>query len=296
MTETLDRSPGLADAVGAGTDAVNTPTPAAPASAPSPAPAASAKAEKAATAAEKKGRRRPLAPRRSKQHEREFIPTDKHPVFEMELPLKTEPASKVFENTFEPAQKTFFMLQVILPKTSLKDKSVLESVMEYVEGKFSELETEMTQTTDRLLVLKQDAGARSARQYFHAEMLTVQVMTPLFERFLALIIRMDELMQLVDSLWFARRLNDKQRAEVINQWRNRLVKFNREVFLLKERARTYADKIRETAKTKEEQKTARAAERLQKARVKEAAKELAEASAVRGSDMADIEKGLPSAA
>jgi hypothetical protein len=294
MTETLDRSPGLADTVGAGTEALNTPSPVAPASAPSPAPAAAG--EKAPASAEKKGRRRPIAPKRSKQYEREFIPRDKHPVFEMELPLKTEPASKVFENTFEPAQNTFFMLQVILPKTSLKDNSVLESVMEYVEGKFTELETEMTQTTDRLLVLKQDANARTARQYFHAEMLTVQVMTPLFERFMALIVRMDELMQLVDSLWFARRLNDKQRAEVINQWRNRLVKFNREVFLLKERARSYAEKLRETATTKEEQKTARAAARLQKSRVKEAAKELAEAAAVRGSDMADIEKGLPSAA
>jgi hypothetical protein len=296
MTETLDRSPGLADTVGAGTEAINTPSPVAPASAPSPALVATNEPAPAPAAGEKKQRRRAIAPKRSKQYEREFIPRDKHPVFEMEMPLKTEPASKVFENTFEPAQNTFFMLQVILPKTSLKDNSVLESVMEYVEGKFTELETEMTQTTDRLLVLKQDANARTARQYFHAEMLTVQVMTPLFERFLALIIRMDELMQLVDSLWFARRLNDKQRAEVINQWRNRLVKFNREVYLLKERARLYADKLRDTAKTKEEQKTARAAARLQKSRVKEAAKELAEAAAVRGSDMADIEKGLPSAA
>lgn len=294
MTETLDRSPGLADTVGAGTEALNSPSPAAPVNVPSPAPVATS--EPTPAAGEKKQRRRAVAPKRSKQYEREFIPRDKHPVFEMEMPLKTEPASKVFENTFEPAQNTFFMLQVILPKTSLKDNTVLESVMEYVEGKFTELENEMTQTTDRLLVLKQDAQARTARQYFHAEMLTVQVMTPLFERFLALIIRMDELMQLVDSLWFARRLNDKQRAEVINQWRNRLVKFNREVYLLKERARLYAEKLRDTAKTKEEQKAARAAARLQKSRVKEAAKELAEAAAVRGSDMADIEKGLPSAA
>jgi len=294
MTETLDRSPGLADTVGAGTEALNSPSPAAPVNVPSPAPVAAS--EPTPAAGEKKQRRRAVAPKRSKQYEREFIPRDKHPVFEMEMPLKTEPASKVFENTFEPAQNTFFMLQVILPKTSLKDNTVLESVMEYVEGKFTELENEMTQTTDRLLVLKQDAQARTARQYFHAEMLTVQVMTPLFERFLALIIRMDELMQLVDSLWFARRLNDKQRAEVINQWRNRLVKFNREVYLLKERARLYADKLRDTAKTKEEQKAARAAARLQKSRVKEAAKELAEAAAVRGSDMADIEKGLPPAA
>lgn len=294
MTETLDRSPGLADTVGAGTEALNSPSPAAPVNVPSPAPVATS--EPTPAAGEKKQRRRAVAPKRSKQYEREFIPRDKHPVFEMEMPLKTEPASKVFENTFEPAQNTFFMLQVILPKTSLKDNTVLESVMEYVEGKFTELENEMTQTTDRLLVLKQDAQARTARQYFHAEMLTVQVMTPLFERFLALIIRMDELMQLVDSLWFARRLNDKQRAEVINQWRNRLVKFNREVYLLKERARLYAEKLRDTAKTKEEQKAARAAARLQKSRVKEAAKELAEAAAVRGSDMADIEKGLPPAA
>lgn len=286
MMENLDRVSGLADAVENGADSQ---------SGAALARASSAQEASAPNAAapEKGGKRKPVAPRRSKTYEREFVPTNKHPVIELEIPLKTDPATRVFENTAAPAQQSLFVLQVILPQTSKVDTSVLDSVMEYVNAKFVEIESEMQGAMDRMNVLKNESGARVARQYFHAEMVTVQAMTPMFTRFIELIVRMDDLMQLVDSLWFARRLNDKQRAEVINQWRNRLIRFNRELYMLKVRAASHAEKIRNDARNKDEKK---AAGKLKKQKVKEAAMELAEAKGVRGSDMADVEKGVPAAA
>lgn len=283
MNDSLDRLPDVPSG-----DSAADPSPAT-AVAPEPIPGPAKAAGKPANPA-KQERRKPT-PKRSKAHEREFIPNNKHPIFEVELPLRTDPATRVFEATFEPAQNSFFHLQVILPRSSALDTSMLETVMEFVEQRFTEIETEMGMAMDRLNVLKADCGAKVARQYVHAETLTVQVMTPMFERFLSLVVRMDEIMQLVDSLWFARRLTDRQRSEVINQWRNRLIKFNREVNVLKQKAAGHAERVRADAKTRDEKRAAKAAERLQKKRVRDAAADLKAAKKQRGSDVVDVEKG-----
>lgn len=299
MNEALDRLPEAPTGEAGRDQALSAEAPEVARGAPADAPAKPGKAAKAAKAeggnAPTKAKRGPPTPRRSKSHEREFVPINKHPVFEVELPLKSDPATRVFENTFEPAQNSFFHLQVILPRTSALDTTVLETTMEYVDNKFTEIESEMQAAMDRLIVLKNDCGARTARQYVHAENLTVQVMTPMFERFLSLIIRMDEIMQLVDSLWFARRLNDRQRAEVINQWRNRLVRFNREIFLLKQRASGYAEKVRSAERARGNAKAEKAAAKEKNRKIREAAEELADAKVVRGSAVVDLEKGVATA-
>lgn len=162
-------------------------------------------------------------------YEPDFTPRVKHPVFDMRLHLVTEAAFRVFQNTYDPAQKALYHLYCTLPITMRTQDKMIKEVHAVVEGRFEELENDVAAELQRLAHLAKTDGAESAARYFNEEPLQVVVLTPGMARFLGLIRNMDLIVKTVDALWFAMRMKETERNQKMMEWRNRITRFHREL-------------------------------------------------------------------
>jgi len=162
-------------------------------------------------------------------YEPTFTPRVKHPVFEIPVSLLTEPAFRVFQSTYDPVQKALYHLHTTLPILCRDHPKVIDDVLGILSGRFDEIEQEIDAEHERLKHLEKHEGAEPARRYFNEEKLVVVVVTPAMARYLALIGKMDQVMRLVDALWFTTRISDKERNNRIMEWRNKIMRFHRQI-------------------------------------------------------------------
>lgn len=165
-------------------------------------------------------------------YEPTFTPKVKHPVFDVNVTLVTEAAFRVFQSTYDPAQKALYHLFCTMPILLRENQRLVAEVHGIVEKRFTELETALSDETERLRHLAKTDGADHASRYFNQEPLIVVVLTPSMSRYLALINSMDVVVKNVDALWFALRMKETERNQKMMEWRNRITKFHRELHTL----------------------------------------------------------------
>jgi len=165
-------------------------------------------------------------------YEPTFAPRVKHPVFDVNVTLVTEAAFRVFQSTYDPAQKALYHLFCTMPILLRENQRLVAEVHGIVEKRFTEIEAALSDETERLRHLAKTDGAGHATRYSNQEPLVVVVLTPAMSRYLALINSMDTVVKTVDALWFATRMKETERNQKMMEWRNRITKFHRELHLL----------------------------------------------------------------
>lgn len=165
-------------------------------------------------------------------YEPTFTPKVKHPVFDVRVSLVTEAAFRVFQSTYDPAQKALYHLFCTMPILLRENQRLVSEVHGIVEKRFTEIEASLNDETERLRHLAKTDGADQASRYFHQEPLIVVVLTPSMSRYLALINSMDTVVKNIDALWFALRIKETERNQKMMEWRNRITRFHRELHTL----------------------------------------------------------------
>lgn len=184
---------------------------------------------------------KPTPPPAMKRKEKRapFLPTGKHVVHEVEVLLKTEAATRVFESTMEPVRAASFLLEDALPRRARDECKPMDELLDVIESRFSAVEKSMSDEVARLELLAKNLGCNLPKRYTHADSVTVVYgYSPTFFRFVDLVIQLDTAMQWLDSLWLARSLHSKDRGETIVRCRNLLLHLSRELQSIKVRANT----------------------------------------------------------
>lgn len=176
----------------------------------------------------------------------EFVPKSKSAYIEMRLNLVTESSQKVYEATKEPAQISFYIFDVLLvirfndSPTSQKQYNLVSAE---IEKRFTEIEGELDKELARLKVLADNLGVDRAECYTNENPNTVRIYSASFGRYLDLLSKMDLICRDMDGLWLSRAVSNVERNNCMIRWRNRLIRFNREVYNLRTLVSSYADKV-----------------------------------------------------
>jgi len=164
-----------------------------------------------------------------------FEPRARHPVFEMRLSLASEIGMRLFLSTCEPAQRSLYSLYGLAPIVMRDDTTMLDETLNIVEQRFEAIETDLNNEWQRLRHLAETDGADGAARYVREVPLVVDVMTPAMARYLGLLSTMDGMTRTLDALWFAMRFQATERNKMMLEWRNQIVRFQRELSRLQKR-------------------------------------------------------------
>jgi len=164
-----------------------------------------------------------------------FEPRARHPVFEMRLSLASEIGMRLFLSTCEPAQRSLYSLYCLAPIVMRDDTSMLDETLNIVEQRFEAIETDLNNEWQRLRQVAETDGADGAARYVREVPLVVDVMTPAMARYLGLLSTMDGMTRTLDALWFAMRVQATERNKMMLDWRNQIVRFQRELSRLQKR-------------------------------------------------------------
>lgn len=162
-------------------------------------------------------------------YEPEFSPRAKHPVYEVEVNLATEAAFRVFQSTYDPVQKALYHLFSTIPIMLRQEQEMVNEVHGVIEKRFSELESLQNDELERLRHLAKTDGVDLPARYYNEEPMVVVVLTPQMTRYLSLVNNMDQIIRLIDALWFGMRIRQTERNQKMLEWRNRIVRFHREL-------------------------------------------------------------------
>jgi len=164
-----------------------------------------------------------------------FEPRARHPVFEMRLSLASEVGMRLFLSTCEPAQRSLYSLYCLAPIVMRDDTAMLDDTLNIVEQRFEAIETDLNNEWQRLRQVAETDGADGAARYVREVPLIVDVMTPAMARYLGLVSTMDGMTRTLDALWFAMRVQATERNKMMLNWRNQIVRFQRELSRLQKR-------------------------------------------------------------
>jgi len=164
-----------------------------------------------------------------------FEPAARHPVFEMRLTLASEITMRLFLGTCESAQRSLYSLYCLAPIVLRGEQQMVNETHAVVGQRFDEIETKLNEEWQRLQHLAETDGADGAARYVGEAPLVVEVMTPAMARYLGLISTADGMMRTLDALWFAMRVPATERNHKMLEWRNRIARFQRELFALQQR-------------------------------------------------------------
>lgn len=206
------------------------------------------------------------APSRRALARQPFCPVGKHMVHEQDVLIRTEPATRVFDKTVEPMRASTFLIEESLPRRARDESKPIDEVLEVVNAKFRVAEDAMSNELKRMETLAKDVGCHLPRRYINSESPIVVIgYSPMFFRYIDLLLQYDVLMQWLDSLWMGRAVGVKDRGEVTVRCRNLIFHLCREIQMLKERTTWAVERI-EVSRAKRAQARAQLLEAKRAAR------------------------------
>ena len=199
-----------------------------------PAPAPQARVDAGNTHRPPSGRRARMGP---------YIPRGPYAEMEVDLQLKTQSAILVFEACWHLAQETFHRLSCVLQWAEKLD-GALKEVDVALTKRFDAVESAMDSEVRRLKAIAESIGTKPHVRYGNVRQVSAVCFSPKQKRFADLIERLDCTIHWVDGLWFAGRINDRDRTGVLRKATNQVLTMNRECAVLRVRVEAYATRLR----------------------------------------------------
>lgn len=162
-------------------------------------------------------------------YEPTFVPKGRHLIQRIEVKLRTETIHRVFENQFEHVQGSIFYLDAIFPVSHHKSAEHFADVMDLLNKRFDRVEKALADEFARLTQVAKNEGVEVVDDYTVDMSQIFPIYTPRMARWVALLSQADEMLSLVDALWYATIFDSVTRAEFIHKWRNALSGFSREI-------------------------------------------------------------------
>jgi len=161
-------------------------------------------------------------------------------VFEEKITFSSLQAHHVMNRCFDKLNRSLFSISVILPITCDEDK--IDQVNEVINGYFSDCENDLTLQTAQMKKILDDNGVDKLAGYSEPKEYIEELYSPRMKKFLMLVDSLDKLIRLIDTVWYASELTDKQKKIAGIQWRQRLIKLSGRIINIEKRARNDAAK------------------------------------------------------
>jgi len=159
-------------------------------------------------------------------------------VFEENITFSSLQAHHVMDRCFEKLNRSLFSISVILQITC--DENKIDTINDVIEGYFSEVEKDLFLQIDQMKKILDDNGVEKLAGYSKPRIFELEIYSPRMKKFLMLVNSLDELIRLIDTVWYAAELTDKQKKVAGIQWRQRLIKLSGRVINIERRARNDA--------------------------------------------------------
>lgn len=160
------------------------------------------------------------------------------PVFDQRITIQSEQAQRVFEREFPRVVSSLYAIDVIL--RIIGDDREIDEVEGMVGAMIGDCARDIQNEKGRIEKLREDNCITASPRYTHPEHVEVRIVSPQVAQFVALLQKMDELMIALDTLWLCGVLTNKQRADGVYQWQQRLLRLGRRIVAIERRARASA--------------------------------------------------------
>ncbi|MEY2161576.1 MULTISPECIES: hypothetical protein [unclassified Rhodanobacter] len=194
------------------------------------------------------------AKRRRREDEATWRPDHSTPFWMYKLNLKTDKAAYVYHMALVKAQQSLYFFYHTLPD----NVDVVAAAEKDIESRFELIEKQMGDELARIRALADSVAATPPTAYTKVESFEVAMYTPEARRFASMVETFDTLVQTLDVLWFAAAINRRTKSQLVQQYRNLLVAFAREIYVKSRRAK---NAVREN-------RMLRDAERIERAKAK----------------------------
>ena len=159
-------------------------------------------------------------------------------VFTESITFSSLQAHHVMHRCFEKLNRSLFSISVILQITC--DEDMIDQINGVINGYFSEVEKDLGLQVDQMKKILDDNGVETLAGYTEPRVYDLEIYSPRMKKFLTLVTSLDKLMRLIDTVWYAAELTDKQKKVAGIQWRQRLIKLSGRVISIERRARIEA--------------------------------------------------------
>ncbi|OGU21651.1 MAG: hypothetical protein A2580_18250 [Hydrogenophilales bacterium RIFOXYD1_FULL_62_11] len=188
---------------------------------------------------------------------REWAPRENVAVIHKDITLGSKMLTKNWNVLFVRAQTTMHMLQEIVPSEGQMEQS--RGIEQVLEERLSALTVEITNERARLITLAKAEGIDEIpeKDYTQGEDIHVPIYTPGANKYLGILLQVDELFWLVDYLWLQGTIKTEHKYQVINRFRRLLwdmVKFTTTTWI---RARQSLQSTQQERNAKQAAKRAR---------------------------------------
>lgn len=157
-------------------------------------------------------------------------PVYSKPVIEQTLALNTLHAQRVVQRDFKRTMSALYRLDVIVRVVAGDDPA--DQLDALVSERLNNLVTQLTSEQARLTKLLSDNGIQGTLQYSAPQSLTVNITSPQVAQFVAIVRRLDDVIQQVDALWLAGLLTNKQRNQATLHWQHEVQRIARKFVAL----------------------------------------------------------------
>lgn len=198
--------------------------------------------------------------RRTKFLDQDFKPNHNHIVESREVVLRTLAAQRLLYLCFFRNQISLYQVQVIIPNLAAQDRwqKLEETVIAMLDKLGDEAKAERDRT--KMLAEQSQIPLEGPGVFGQTEPLNtlLQVYSPEANRFLDLLLLIDNMFDIANRLWIRGRFSTQQQRSLATHWRRKLVRFTRELHLTRIRAaRTAKGERAEKMKARDDAAAAR---------------------------------------
>lgn len=160
------------------------------------------------------------------------------PAFFRSITLNSAYAQKVFDRVYDQIARDLYAMGITLRIVASEEQAA--AVETLVNDKLSDLERDMEAERARLEQLCEGNGIHDLPDYTHPKTCQAKVSSPQAARFLGLIIKLDELVGVMDSLWLCGLIDNRHIVRQAYEWQRRFIRAGGTVRKLANQARAAA--------------------------------------------------------
>ncbi|WP_157197737.1 MULTISPECIES: hypothetical protein [Methylomonas] len=162
------------------------------------------------------------------------------PSLTQQIKLNSEYTKRVYQRYFKSVVSALYMIDTIL--YIIGEKAHIELVQAAVSKLIESCSEDLANEIQRLERLREDNGIDIFPKYSNPGHYDIDIVSPQVSQFVALMMQMDNVIQLIDSLWLSNLLPNEKRADAEYQWQRRIQKLARRIISIRKNAYSEAQK------------------------------------------------------
>lgn len=160
------------------------------------------------------------------------------PVFTRKVEIHSLQAQNILTRSYKRLSQSLFQTSVIMKINYTPEE--IEKVDATIDKAFDEDERAIAAEKARIMQLLADSDIHDIASYTHREEFTLNIDTPRAARFIRLVMGVDELVGLIDTLWLNAEISDHIKKDLTFKHQQRLIKTAASIIGLENRTRAAA--------------------------------------------------------